>query len=424
MAGLRLALAEGVDRLEGASGITRLGFPGLDAYGRECLGRSGRWLADARALARSLARVPLVREAYLAGRLSSSKAELVARRLVRVGDMDDASQREAIESAEALTIRQLRALGGVPGDDEGRRPRVQLTRHVDRVDATAFEGAILMLQALGATSRTDAIEGLLAEGLSTLLNGATEPSPDLVARLAGPWPLSGAATETSPEPAPGHHMLPAPTPPDIGPELPAGDTATMQQLEELDRAARALAAKLTRRDLRLGALALEAERLGLAHRLGYTTHEAFYREALGIAPSSMAARIALARRIPSLPLLEAAIHNGAIGFEAATLLARVARPSSEFAWLALAEISTVKLLRERVDAAELHARLNGLPLDRLRPPSVEQLEEARARDVARHRPPAGLWRDLSPRPLPLPEPGVPEPPLHSASHPLPVARRR
>ena len=50
VAGLRLALAEGVDRLEGASGITRLGFPGLDAYGRECLDRSGRWLADARAI--------------------------------------------------------------------------------------------------------------------------------------------------------------------------------------------------------------------------------------------------------------------------------------------------------------------------------------------------------------------------------------
>ncbi len=380
VAGLRLSLAEGVDRLEAAGGIMRLGFPGLDAYGRERLGRSGRWLGDARALARRLVQLPLVRAAYLGGSLSTSKVELVARRLVRAGDTDDESQRRAIEEASAMTVRQLRALDGAAGDEVAARPRVHITRHVDRVEATAFEGAILMMQALGATSRTDAIEGLLAEGLSTLLNAATEPSPDLVARLAGPWPLSVAAAESST--AESAVKLPSPAAaafPDIGPTSSTSDSLL---IEDLDRAIRELAAELTRRDLRLGALALEAERLGLAHRLGFETHDAFYREALGVAPSSMAARIALARRISGLPLLEAAIHNGAIGFEAATLLARVARPTTEAAWLALAGISTVKRLREQVDAAELHARLDGLPLDRLMPPSVEQLEEARVLERA------------------------------------------
>jgi hypothetical protein len=335
-------------------------------------------------MARRLAEVPLVRAAYLAGELSTSKAELVARRLVRVGDTDDESQREAIASAAALTVRQLRALGGETGDDEVRLPRVQLTRHVDRVDATAFEGAILMLQALGATSRTDAIEGLLAEGLSTLLNGATEPSPDLVARFAGQRPMwesadepvstTGAGKAAEPDGAAAYVAPLIPALPDIGPEQACGDSTS---ISELDQAVCALAAELTRRDLRLGALALVAEHLGLAHRLGFETPDAFYREALGIAPSSMGARIALARRIPGLPLLEAAIHNGAIGFEAATLLARVARPRTEGAWLSLAETLTVKLFREHVDAAELHARVNGSSLDRLAPPSVEQLEEAR-----------------------------------------------
>ena len=372
MAGLRLALAEGVDRLEATGGITRLGFPSLDAFGRERLGRSGRWLADARALARRLAMLPLVRAAYLAGELSTSKAELVARRLVRGGDVDEASQRQAIEQASALTVRQLRSLSGAACDEDGVRHRVQLTRHVDRVEATAFEGAILMLQSLGATSRTDAIEGLLAEGLSTLLNGSTQPSPDLVARLAGPWPMSQGVADVATGPVARSPL--APSVPDIGPEVPAGEGAS---IEELDLGVRELAAELTRRDMRLGVLAVEAERLGLAHRLGFETHDAFYRDALGIAPSSMAARIALARRIPSLPLLEAAIHNGAIGFEAATLVARVARPTAEFAWLSLAETLTVKLFRERVDAAELHARLNGLPLDRLEPPEAEHLEDAR-----------------------------------------------
>ena len=69
--------------------------------------------------------------------------------------------------------------------------------------------------------------------------------------------------------------------------------------------------------------------------------------------SSMAARVALARRVDRLPRLKEAIEAGAVGFESATLLARVATPSTEAAWLALADISTTKIFREHVDAAEL-----------------------------------------------------------------------
>jgi len=115
----------------------------------------------------------------------------------------------------------------------------------------------------------------------------------------------------------------------------------------------------------------------LARALGHTTVDDYYREALGIAPSSMAARIALARRVPCLYRLEARIHNGAIGFETATLLARVAAPTTEAAWLVLADVLTVKLFREQVDAAELHARVQGLPLHSLSPPTHDQVEDAR-----------------------------------------------
>lgn len=385
--GLRLAIADGVERLEVLGGVQMLGFPRVEAYTRERLGRSGRWVGDARTLARRLEGLPLLREAYLSNRLSTSKVELLARHLVRGDRSDNLDEKEAIALAATLTVRELRRrLGGQEGDtcDEDRRRWVQLTRHVDRLDAVAFEGAIRLMGALGETTRSAAIEGLLAEGLTTLLNRA-ELAPDLVSLIAGSAPgnvtcqRDTATDSATPEPDT-----------DVGPALateneraPCSDMTppiidrAIVDVGVLDLELRALSVELMRRDLRLGELALEAERRGVAHTHGYRTVDDYYREALGVAPSSMAARIALARRVRRLPRLRSAIEAGVIGFETATLLARVAAPSTEAAWLALADTSTTKIFREHVDAAELHARAHGLPLDALVPPTQTQLEEAR-----------------------------------------------
>ena len=78
-------------------------------------------------------------------------------------------------------MRERRArLGGRKSDSEQRERRrwVQLTRHVDRVDAVAFEGATRLMEAIGEPTRAAAIEGLLAEGLTALLNRA-DLAPDL-----------------------------------------------------------------------------------------------------------------------------------------------------------------------------------------------------------------------------------------------------
>lgn len=387
LGGLRLAIADGVDRLEALNGALRLGFPTLDAYARERLGRSGRWLGDVRTLARRLVGLPILRDAYLAGRLSISKAELLARHLTRRaegGESGDAvRQLQALILARTMTVRELRGyLGGSgPAADEadGTRCRwVQLTRHVDRVDAVAFEGAVRLMNALGASSRTEAIEGLLAEAMTTLINRGLVGANDLIDRIGGSWP------PVRPEPSSSPPTSTTSPPTDIGPTDTAAPAVNphlidpeVTSLEGLDEALCSLAAELARRDLRLGQLALEAERVGLAHALGHESVDDFYREALGMAPSSMAARIALARRVARLTRLEDRIHHGTIGFETATLLARVASPETENAWLALADISTVKLFREQVDAAELHARVHGQPLDRLAPPTPDQVEDAR-----------------------------------------------
>jgi len=385
--GLRLAIADGVERLEVLGGVQKLGFPRVDAYARERLGRSGRWVGDARTLARRLEGLPLLREAYLSGRLSTSKVELLARHLGRGDRSDMLDEEEAIALAASSTVRELRRrLGGREGDacDDERGRFVQLTRHVDRIDAVAFEGVIRLMEALGETTRSAAIEGLLAEGLTTLLN-RVELAPDLVNRIAGRAPGTvayqrdaapdsatpepdtdvGPALATENDPAPYSDM----TPPIIDPAI--------VDVGLLDLELRALSVELMRRDLRLGELALEAERRGVAHTHGHRTVDDYYRETLGVAPSSMAARVALARRVRRLPRLKAAIEAGAVGFETATLLARVAVPSTEAAWLALADISTTKIFREHVSAAELHARAHGLPLEALGPPTHEQLDEAR-----------------------------------------------
>jgi hypothetical protein len=84
-------------------------------------------------------------------------------------------------------VRERRArLGGRKSDSEQRERRrwVQLTRHVDRVDAVAFEGATRLMEAIGEPTRAAAIEGLLAEGLTALLNRA-DLAPDLVKTVAG-----------------------------------------------------------------------------------------------------------------------------------------------------------------------------------------------------------------------------------------------
>lgn len=389
---MRLALADGLERLDAMNGIQRLGYPGLDSYGRERLGRTGRWLGDLRALNRRLEALPLLRAAYVSGLISTSKVERLARHLRQTGATDELSQRKALALGADCDVRKLReVLGATEPPDIGPTATTRLTRTVSRLDAAIFEGAIKLLNALGATTRKDAIEAMLAEAMTTLLDLTAKHSEvraDLLARWASPSWL---------DPEPGRMSGGSAVDPfgdfeDLDPEdLPTAPTAsprlgrlddTSTTVEEVDAALRGLAAELCRRDVRLGELAMLAEQTGLAFKLGCPDPDTLYRDRLGVAPSSMGARIALARRLPCLAGVEGAIFRGQLGFEAASLVARVATPQTEVEWLALAERSTVKQLREAVEAAELHARLDGAPLDRLAVPTPSQLEDARTFESA------------------------------------------
>lgn len=377
LGGLRLRVGEGLLRLEELGGVKALGFPTLESYGREALGRAGRWCADLRALARRLAELPLLRAALVEGRVSCSMIELV----VRVVTPED--EAAWVARAERMTVRAMRALLAerrvTAGEDEdARAPRVTLSVGVDRLEAWGFEKARLMVEAVGAGRGDQAIEAILAEGLGEIL--ATHPDIDLPGTLAGShdddaraWAAELRALRETAEAA--------------RESLCAVDSAPVIELEpeeiwpdgivEVDRRLRGLCQELAWRDLEIAALADQVMRLSIWQILGYANFDHYCRERVGLAPSGVAARVALGRRIGSLPAIGDALGLGRIGYEAASAIARVAGPETVEAWIERATRRTVKQLHEEIDAIEMIARADGIEVDGLPPPDEVELEEVR-----------------------------------------------
>src|SRR3954470_15620017 len=78
-AGVRLRLAQVLELMQRKACCLELGFSSLGAYALERCERSARWVEVACCLARRLEALPLLRSALASGRLSWSKAELLAR---------------------------------------------------------------------------------------------------------------------------------------------------------------------------------------------------------------------------------------------------------------------------------------------------------------------------------------------------------
>jgi hypothetical protein len=99
----------------------------------------------------------------------------------------------------------------------------------------------------------------------------------------------------------------------------------------------------------------------LAHKgwktLGYPSVDRYARDRVGCSARSLRNRCALARDVERLPELGVALDSGAIGYETARLVARVATPETIEAWIDRAKRRTWKHLREEVDAVELSMRL-------------------------------------------------------------------
>ena len=374
-ASLRLTLAEGLMHLDTVGGFKRLGFPTLESYAREALGRTGRWASDVRGLAKRLAALPRLRAEVQAGRMSLSMAELV----VRVATPDD--EAAWVVRAARMNIRQMRAelkdrkLEVV--DDEAPA-RVSIAVTVDKIDAWAFERAKMLVEAVGARRGDEVIEAMLAEGLSELL--ARDGDIDLPSSITGSaddgeraWRLELAALRDRAEGAV-EAILPRE---DVGAvagvAVPWADEAVA-----VDQQLRGLALTLARRDVELGELALRLSDSRVWQTLGYVTFDHYCRERIGLSPSSVATRVALVRRLAGLREVEAALMGGRIGYEAAALVARVCGRATEAAWVARAEGRTVKLLREEIDAVELVARVEGVRAWEVGPPDAAMMADVHA----------------------------------------------
>lgn len=241
--GLRLRLGESLEVLARRRAHHELGFSSFGAYVQERCARSVRWAQEARRLARRCEELTGLRSALLAGRMSWSRAEVVA------VAADRETEAVWLEAARAHTVRQLREMtrqanvstsagdGAEPIGDGGsgvrgaqvppraqgaamsaegapvqgvggaantgvRGPAVPVDPHeielaaasyesdlgsavltvtVDRPDAWLFECASVMADGIsGARSSDQVLEALIAEGATALFARIPrEKTPDL-----------------------------------------------------------------------------------------------------------------------------------------------------------------------------------------------------------------------------------------------------
>jgi hypothetical protein len=390
-AGLRLRLGQVLELMQRRACCLELGFSSLGAYALERCERSARWVEVARCLARRLEVLPLLRAEVAMGRISWSKAELLARVLAR-GKARSESETYWLQLAERHTLRELQEEvkkscklddGNSALTDECEAT-VVLTCTLDREDAWLLEATRVLLEQFGTRAAEDQIEALLAEGQGALLAAVSADEMDLEglesrenAQRCWRGQLARWRNEAEARCEPQIRAVvleQAEEAGDIAQQAAqgAGSLAGWQS-GELDDEVRRLAAALAGHELKLARMLWRFHRAEGWRRLGYATEAQYARERLGLSRSSVIARRSLALRLETLPLLAQALGRAEIGMEAALQLVRIATPPTQRAWLERALQRTVKHLREEVSAALVAVRLSGdadCP-----PPRDEELEE-------------------------------------------------
>jgi hypothetical protein len=280
-------------------------------------------------------------------------------------------------------------------DDDDLTRTLSLTLPVE--EAWALEATRMMVEHMdGKSTGAHFLESLLAEATISLLElvDPSEPDvstqadvcthPDVTAQMEAEhaaWRaemqrLQHLQAEAELQSRPAVATDPTPGEAPAADDLPAGG----QSIEALDARIRHYSAELASRDLFFGRMAQRFLALRAWQAIGFASEAHYARERLGMSRSALRGKVALACRTEGLDHLIDALQKGHIGFEAAQLLARIATPETEQAWLDRAERRTFKHLREEVQAVEMAARfLNETDHS---PPSNEQLEQMQALERA------------------------------------------
>jgi hypothetical protein len=349
---LRRALAAVAGRLVAGRAWERLGFVRPRDYAVERAGLSARQLQDLAHVDAALRGLPAVDAAFVAGRLTWTKARL----LCRVATPADAAA--WVSAAEGMTARALarevrrldaRALeaGGADEDGAPEEPRETVRLRVTPPVAGRWSRArLLACRAAGETLPVAAVaEAVAAEVMSAF---ALEVDPGSATPLTAPLP--GAPTPVSRANGCASHggsgALPMPAP-----ALPAFLAPLVQGLDaadafELDaRLLRAI--RLEQRLLaEMGPLLLEVARTR-------RNVAGFAREALGMSPRKAQMLLRLERACALAPVLRGAYRAGRLSWlQAHALIPRVAAGGDAAAWVAHAQrVSVRRLLGDLDDAA-------------------------------------------------------------------------
>ena len=393
---LRLRIGQALHRL--ADGIHELGFSTLGAYALERCNRGGRWAAESRTLARRLQSLPQLTQALESGSIGWSMAELLARHATPQTEaaLLTIARGQTVQSMRLAFARERAPKNKAESDAQGAPPTEcdppdedDLTRTLSLTlpveEAWALEATRMMVEHMdGNHTGAHFLESLLAEATIPLLdltdpaqaeqteetdqanqanqaNQADQPNQpnqsDVTAQMEAEHAAyraqmqrlqhQQAEAELQSRPA-------VPTDPNPGEAPDPSDLPT--GLQALDARIRHYSAELASRDLFFGRIAQRFLALRGWQTLGFTTEAHYARERLGMSRASLRSKLSLARRSQALHQVADALQQGQIGFEAAHLIARIATPTTERAWLTRATRRTFKHLREEVQAVEMATR--------------------------------------------------------------------
>lgn len=369
---LRLRIGDALVALRARSGHHELGFSSLAGYAVERCQQKGRWAAESCTVARRLAKLPRLRAALVSGKLSWSMVELVSRHAT------EQTEEELLASASSSTVRRMRAELCEPRAVRSDEDACELKLTMDWHDAWLFECTRWLFDRVEPHATADElVHMLLAEGLGTLcelvppgeLAAVHTRMDEMRARWVELRAQRQACCDEVEARCEGAIDL---APPEFEPVVDEEPQSADEDIASLDARIQRLCQELGAREVAFGALAERFWRADGWRRLGYASEQQYARERLGVSLSSVKSKRALARRSAQLPALASALEAGAIGFEAALLVTRIATEATVDAWIARARERTVKLLREEVEAAELRARL-GAEREQ-HPPDAETLK--------------------------------------------------
>ena len=387
---LRRTLAALAGRLVAARGWERLGFARLSDYARERLGLSARQVYELARIDARLRELPRLESAFLRGRLSWSKARLVA----RVADAGDETRwiAYARRVPVAALEREVRAVdrgalesGALGACDEDGRPlyprATVLIRCSRRVHGGLWRARLHTPRVAGEhLAPWQCMELVAAEVLSALpLEVSPEAEPERVRLTASP---GGDPPRRAPLEAPDVCARDAPDDEEAAPGLPPPLRALLEDLEtadpfEVDDRLRRVVALEQRllADLAPGLARVAAGKL--YRRLGHATLASYARDRLGMAPSTVRALLRLERASRACPALGRAWREGRLSWTQAHALVPVVvldeARSWRAAWIEWAGRVTVRRLEEDVERALVKCerdpvagtRTGGLPQEAL-----------------------------------------------------------